>query len=108
MKTKEELNALKNEVETLNKKLAELSEEELEQVTGGSIPNIPGLGFGIEVRDGRLMQDNPNFSGKVYARIVRTDGDRHEVSPWYTLSELAEILPTVAGKYKIDYIVMPD
>ena len=36
MKTKEELNALKEEVETLNKKLAELSNEELEQVNGGS------------------------------------------------------------------------
>ena len=35
MKTKEELNALKEEVETLNKKLHELSEEELEQVNGG-------------------------------------------------------------------------
>ena len=35
MKTKEELNALKEEVETLNTKLAELSEEELEQVSGG-------------------------------------------------------------------------
>ena len=35
MKTKEELNALKEEVETLNKKLAELTNEELEQVTGG-------------------------------------------------------------------------
>ena len=35
MKTKEELNALKEEVETLNSKLAELSLEELEQVTGG-------------------------------------------------------------------------
>ena len=35
MKTKEELNALKEEVETLNKKLAELSEEELAQVCGG-------------------------------------------------------------------------
>mgnify|MGYP003293232493 CR=1 FL=1 len=35
MKTKEELNALKNEVETLNKKLAELNEEELKQVIGG-------------------------------------------------------------------------
>ena len=35
MKTKEELNALKTEVETLNNKLAELTEEELEQVTGG-------------------------------------------------------------------------
>ena len=36
MKTKEELNALKEEVETVNKKLQELTEEELAQVTGGS------------------------------------------------------------------------
>ena len=36
MKTKEELNALKEEIETLNKKLAELTEEELAQVTGGA------------------------------------------------------------------------
>ena len=35
MKTKEELNALKEEVETVSKKLAELSEEELEQISGG-------------------------------------------------------------------------
>ena len=35
MKTKEELNALKEEVETLNKKLAELTDEELVQVCGG-------------------------------------------------------------------------
>lgn len=33
--TKEELDALKEEVETLNKKLHELTEEELEQVCGG-------------------------------------------------------------------------
>ena len=38
MKTKEELNALKEEVETLNKKLHELTDEELAQVSsGGSI-----------------------------------------------------------------------
>ena len=36
MKSKEELNALKEEVETLNKRLAELTEEELAQVTGGN------------------------------------------------------------------------
>ena len=35
MKTKKELNALKEEVETLNKKLHELTEEELAQVSGG-------------------------------------------------------------------------
>ena len=40
MKTKEELNALKEEVETLNKKLAELSEDEMAAVTGGLIPII--------------------------------------------------------------------
>lgn len=38
MKTKEERNELKEEVEALNKKLAELSEEELKQVTGGWEP----------------------------------------------------------------------
>ena len=35
MKTPEELNALKEELEALNRKLAELSKEELEQVAGG-------------------------------------------------------------------------
>ena len=50
MKTKEELTALKEEIETLNQKLAELSEEELTQVAGGVGPNfflkeilMPGL-----------------------------------------------------------------
>ena len=36
MKTKEELNALKEEVEALNKKLHELTDEELAQVSGGA------------------------------------------------------------------------
>ena len=36
MKTKEELNKLNAEVETLNKKLHELTEEELAFVSGGS------------------------------------------------------------------------
>ena len=36
MKTTEELNALKEEVEAVNEKLQELTPEELEQVTGGS------------------------------------------------------------------------
>lgn len=35
MKTKEELNALKAEVDALNQKLAELTEDELDQVVGG-------------------------------------------------------------------------
>ena len=36
MKIKEELNAIKKEVETLNKKLTELTEKELTQVSGGA------------------------------------------------------------------------
>ena len=35
MKSKEELNELKKEVEAVNEKLAELTEEELTQVCGG-------------------------------------------------------------------------
>ena len=35
MKTKEELDAIKEEVEDMKKKLAELTEDELEQVAGG-------------------------------------------------------------------------
>ena len=40
MKTKEELNAIKTEVETLSKQLAELTEEELAQVSGGAMQSI--------------------------------------------------------------------
>ena len=54
MKTKEELNAQKEEVETVSKKLHELTEEELAQVSGGvninaitvistAITTMPGL-----------------------------------------------------------------
>lgn len=38
MKTKEELKELKEELESINRKLMELSEEELEQVCGGLAP----------------------------------------------------------------------
>ena len=37
MKTKEELNELKEEAETVSKKLHELTEEELAQVSGGLV-----------------------------------------------------------------------
>ena len=40
MKTKEELNALRGEVEAVGEKLHELTDEELAQVTGGvGVPN---------------------------------------------------------------------
>ena len=40
MKTKEELNELKEEVETVSKKLHELTEDELAQVVGGVDPTV--------------------------------------------------------------------
>ena len=49
--TKEELNTIKEEIETLNKKLAELTEEELAQVTGGATGGLKPFsgekGFGF-------------------------------------------------------------
>lgn len=53
MKTAEKLKSLKEEVENLNKKLAELTEEELAQVAGGLIP-IPYI-YG---------SNNPGDSGR--------------------------------------------
>ena len=42
MKTAEELNALKEEVETLNRKLADLTDDELEQIVSGYTIHGPG------------------------------------------------------------------
>ena len=55
-KTKEELNALKKEVEAMNKKLAELNEEELAQVTGGNGP--------------AFFVTDPSLTEIVHARII--------------------------------------
>ena len=50
-KTQEELNALKEEVEMINGKLAELADEELQLVTGGATGGVkpfnPVKGFGF-------------------------------------------------------------
>ena len=50
MKTKDELNTLKEDVETLNKKLAELTDEELEQVSGGVPPASREVGIEFAFR----------------------------------------------------------
>ena len=52
MKTGEELNELREEFETLNKKLHELSEEELRQVTGGTVSATTG-GYASGIGAGR-------------------------------------------------------
>ena len=45
MKTKEELNALKEEVKALIKTLAELSDEELKTVVGGDVTSANIVGY---------------------------------------------------------------
>ena len=51
MKTKEELNKLKEEVESVNEKLAELTPEEITQVSGGVLAGHCKLvvGYGAEI-----------------------------------------------------------
>ena len=64
MKTPEELNALKEEVETLNKKLAELTDEELKQVAGGIAPGRPyWTGRHSQSKDKGLSDDELNSAG---------------------------------------------
>ena len=76
MKTKEELNALKEEVEALNKKLAELTDEELAQVCGGDGVTVPGwlrLDGNLCFEDccGRLDKDT---CGYTFCKWNRWDG----------------------------------
>ena len=68
MKTKEELNALKEEVEALNKKLHELTEEELAQVSGGAkfilnegpenkaVATVSGVELGVKLSEGAVVE----------------------------------------------------
>ena len=52
MKTKEELKELKNEYETLNNKLKELTEDELKEVVGGTIGDWQNIEHsGIETKN---------------------------------------------------------
>ena len=59
MKTKEELNALKEEVEAVNEKLAELTPEEIAQVSGG-LTNSP-LYYGCNSND--FVAKNSAYTG---------------------------------------------
>ena len=51
MKSKEELDALKEEVNNVNEKLQELTEEELAQVSGGGTP------FGLPIVAHDFLKD---------------------------------------------------
>ena len=63
MKTKEELNALKEEVETVNEKLNELTPEELETVNGGVVHDI---------RQGPVARQLGNMDDACYVQMHPT------------------------------------
>ena len=75
MKTAEELKALKEEVETLNKKLHTLTEEELAQVTGGNIEqelkNLAKQHFQLEKEStGEKVKDYIEKYARYYGNIL--------------------------------------
>lgn len=55
MKTKEELNALKAEVEAVSRKLAELDGEELKEVTCGGIANLVNPVAGMPKHEAKMI-----------------------------------------------------
>ena len=72
MKTKEELNVLKEKVETLNKKLAELTDEELAQVHGGITPNADGT---YNIYDGQKINFDPTKFAIVNGTYLNATGN---------------------------------
>ena len=75
MKTEKELNSLKNDIKKLNEQLAELSEEELKQVTGGFVNWSSSDGETSTVISG----DHPTW-----LREAGADSDK-PTSAWYGL-----------------------
>ena len=72
MKTKEELNALKVEVETVSGKLHELTEDELKQVVGGSEKYIIKPGRDIRIMVGpEKAEDFEEIKGRIIGRDGR-------------------------------------
>ena len=69
MKTKEKLNAQKEEVEALNKKLYALTDEDLAQVSGGVLPYEPAAG----TEKSRSSKDTGKDTGK---DLGKTENDK--------------------------------
>lgn len=66
MNTKDELNVLKEEVEALNEKRLQLSEEELNKVSGGSVyQRCPKCG-GIMIASYRDLPGAPGVTFRVF------------------------------------------
>ncbi len=111
MKAKEKLNALKAEIETLNKKLAELTDEELAQVAGGTDEEIDRLKEEVDKRRRQVYRAAPTpelsqifdpVSGEIIRRIIEKEQKDHS-SPTDVLglsdsSDYARIFDSPDGK----------
>lgn len=90
MKTQEELSALKIEAETLNRKLAELSKEELAQVTGGSTlpPGMKPIGQTRQIGDSLFpdMSINTVRSRGILTTSCVMTGMNGTWEDWFALS----------------------
>ena len=75
MKTKEELNALKEEVETLHGKLKELTEEELKFVAGGEFGEDEGR-FVWPRQPDKILPDDGSVPN-----VIFTPTDDHRYVP---------------------------
>ena len=75
MKTREELNALEEEVVTLNKRLAELTEDELKQVAGGV--SEPGMLDNILQELTNWLDKHPNATKLDIYQILNEKKDEY-------------------------------
>ena len=82
MKTKEELSALKEEVETVNRKLHELTDEELAQVPGG----------------GPIIGGNPKYK---IGDWVAIGGFSYLGKEWETGTRVTNIIPEGLVQYEL-------
>ena len=69
MKSKEELNALKEEVETVRRKLRELTEDELKQISGGNFVKLANC-------------DNITTFGSQYLFDCYTKDEQYQLRSW--------------------------
>ena len=68
-KSKEELNKLKEEVEAVNEKLAELTEEEIAQVNGGVCTSLTCAKRDVEDPKGHTYRGYMESKGHVDVRV---------------------------------------
>lgn len=118
MKTKDELKALKAEVETIAAKLAELSEEELKMVVGGMAAESDSYSFQERdlftdgTRNFIVTQTVTDVSGETDLIVIIYDPDRRHGGPgWYTEASawyLSTLQPLGVFSGSYDSIVYED